>query len=246
VRTLARELVEGFAGDREGPVKPMPDDERRRRWEGLAGAWAYHGALVDDRRARPRDDTTANLMAHMVMAFDERPDALAAVRADPALWDNAVEEGLRRRGSAPGHFRIATRDVEVAGTEIPRGSLLWLVYISAGHDEGHFPDPRRFDPRRENAKQHLAFGRGRHMCTGAPLARLVARIGLETLYDRLPGLRVVPGAGAFLPAEPDRRHAHRPRGGVASGVAVSSIGGGAPAPHRFCGRGSSRLQRPGS
>jgi hypothetical protein len=105
---------------------------------------------------------------------------------------NAVEEGLRRRGSAPGHFRIATRDVEVAGTPIPKGSLLWLVYISAGHDEQHFPSPRSFDVHRDNAERHLAFGRGRHMCMGAPLARLMARVGLQTLYERIPALRVVP------------------------------------------------------
>jgi cytochrome P450 len=138
------------------------------------------------------NDTTANLMAHMVMFFSEDPDALAEVRRDAAVMANAVEEGLRRRGSAPGHFRIATRDVEVAGTAIPAGSLLWLVYISAGHDEEHFPAPRAFDVHRANADHHLAFGRGRHMCMGAPLARLMARVGLQALYERIPALRMVP------------------------------------------------------
>jgi cytochrome P450 len=138
------------------------------------------------------NDTTANLMAHMVMFFSEDPATLAEVRRDPALMENAVEEGLRRRGSAPGHFRITTRDVEVAGTPIPKGSLLWLVYISAGHDEQHFPSPRAFDVHRDNADHHLAFGRGRHMCMGAPLARLMARVGLDALYERIPELRMVP------------------------------------------------------
>jgi hypothetical protein len=137
------------------------------------------------------NDTTANLMAHMVRYLVTDQHALAAVRADPTVMTNAVEEGLRWRGSAPGHFRLTTRDVELSGVEVPEGSLLWLVYISASNDETHFPNPRAFDVHRANAKDHLAFGKGRHMCMGAPLARLMARIGLETLFERIPHLEVV-------------------------------------------------------
>jgi cytochrome P450 len=55
-----------------------------------------------------------------------------------------------------------------------------------------FDDPTTFDVRRPNSAKHLAFGRGRHMCMGAPLARLMARVGLQALYERIPALRMVP------------------------------------------------------
>jgi cytochrome P450 len=139
------------------------------------------------------NDTTANLMAQMTMLFDAAPDQRAAVLADMSLMANAVDEGLRRRGTAPGAFRITTREVELGGVHIPARSMVWLVYISAGHDEDHFPDPRRFDVRRPNADKHLSLGRGRHKCMGAPLARLGARVGMERLLTRIPDVRVVPG-----------------------------------------------------
>jgi cytochrome P450 len=210
----------------EQPSKPMPEEERRRRWMGIVEADQYYGGLIDDRRTNPQNDlisamvhltdasgepalskdrmnmhihemiaagndTTANLMAHMVQYLVTDPEALSAVRSDRAVMNNAIEEGLRWRGSAPGHFRLTTREVEISDVTVPAGSLLWLVYISASNDESHFPEPRTFDVHRANAKDHLAFGKGRHMCMGAPLARLMARVGLETLFERIPSLEVL-------------------------------------------------------
>jgi cytochrome P450 len=138
------------------------------------------------------NDTTANLMAQMTILFDEFPEQRRAVIEDPALMANAVDEALRRRGTAPGAFRITTCPVQLGGVEIPARAMVWLVYISAGHDEQHFPDPRAFDVRRENAEKHLSLGRGRHKCMGAPLARLGARVGMNMLLERIPEIRVVP------------------------------------------------------
>jgi cytochrome P450 len=132
-------------------------------------------------------------MGHLVLFFDESPQQRAEVQADPSLMAAAVEEGLRKRGTSPGLFRITTRDVELGGPTIPKGSLVWLVSVSAGHDESLFDAPDRFDIHRPNADKHLSFGRGRHMCMGAPQARLEARVGLEELQRRIPDLRVVPG-----------------------------------------------------
>jgi cytochrome P450 len=134
-------------------------------------------------------DTTAALVANMVRFFTESPDQLELVLADPALWENAVQEGLRRSAIATQLFRISTRDSEVAGVRIPAGSNVCISLASANADPARFPDPLRFDVRRENARDHLAFGHGRHHCLGAPLARPEARIALELLYRRLPDLQ---------------------------------------------------------
>ena len=138
-------------------------------------------------------DTTANLMAHMVLLLEEHPDQLGELRADPSLWPQAIEEGLRRRTPGIGIFRITKRETEVAGVTIPAGAFVWLALAAADHDEAVFADPRRFDIHRANAEEHISFGKGRHFCPGSPLTRLEAPIGLRVLYDRLRGLRVVPG-----------------------------------------------------
>lgn len=137
-------------------------------------------------------DTTAQLIAHMIQLFDQHPDQLSAVRAQADLWEQAVEEGLRRRGTNLGVFRRTTREVEIAGTTIPANALVWSLVGAAGHDTTHFERPEEFDVRRPNAAEHLSFGKGRHFCLGAPLARLEARLALQQLYARLPGLRLVP------------------------------------------------------
>jgi cytochrome P450 len=136
-------------------------------------------------------DTTANLMASVVRLLDRHPDQLAALRADPSLWPAAVEEGVRIRPPANGIFRITTTDVTVAGVTIPARSLVWVALASANHDPAKFDSPEVFDISRANLGDHASFGKGRHFCMGAPLARTEAPIGLRVLYERLPNLRVV-------------------------------------------------------
>jgi cytochrome P450 len=134
-------------------------------------------------------DTTAGLITSMVRFFTESPDQLRLVLDDPRLWDNAVQEGLRRSAVALHSLRVSTRDSELAGVEIPAKSMVWIGLAGANADPSVFPDPLRFDVRRANASEHLAFGHGRHYCLGAPLAPPEARIALEALYARLPGLQ---------------------------------------------------------
>jgi hypothetical protein len=135
-------------------------------------------------------DTTANLMGALVRLFQSHPDQLELVRADPSLWPAAIEEGLRLRSAANGLFRITTRDVEVAGETIPAKSIVWLALASANHDPERFDEPETFDIRRQEVDDHIAFGKGRHFCMGAPLTRVEAPIGLRVLYERIPELRV--------------------------------------------------------
>ena len=112
-------------------------------------------------------DTTANLIVNMVRFFTESPDQLQLVLDDPSLWDNAVFEGLRRSAIATQLFRISTVESELAGVTIPARSNVVISLASANGDPAKFPEPLRFDVRRENAAEHLALGHGRHYCLGA-------------------------------------------------------------------------------
>jgi cytochrome P450 len=138
-------------------------------------------------------DTTGSLIGVATMYLTADRELHERVRADPSLVDRVVEETLRRHGSARGMFRFTTREVTVAGVTIPANASVYLAFQAAGQDPSHFPDPARFDIDRRNLDEHLAFGRGRHFCPGAPIARLEATVALRTLTRRLPGLRVVPG-----------------------------------------------------
>lgn len=138
-------------------------------------------------------DTTANLLANIVLLLSKNPDQLAALKDDPALAANAVEEGLRRRGPVATLFRITTQDVEIRGCSIPRGSLICLLIPGGNLDADFFPDPAKFDIKRSNANRHFGFGRGRHACIGQPLARLEVPIALRKLYQRMPDLAVDAG-----------------------------------------------------
>ena len=84
--------------------------------------------------------------------------------------------------------RTATRDTELAGKRIARGDKIAMWYVSANRDEDVFAQPNAFRIERENARDHLAFGRGVHFCLGAALARLEAQIAIPALLRRFPKL----------------------------------------------------------
>ncbi|MAG32027.1 MAG: cytochrome P450 [Deltaproteobacteria bacterium] len=134
------------------------------------------------------NDTTTHLIDNAVLTLLDHPDQLEKVRKDPALVPRVVEETLRYDGAVHAAFRQATRDVELAGTKISEGDILTLLYGSANRDERQFPDADRFDIFRDT-QGHVGFGLGVHFCLGASLARLEAKIALETLLVRLPNLR---------------------------------------------------------
>jgi len=127
--------------------------------------------------------TTTHLISNLALALLQRPDQLARVAADPALAGSAVEEALRHNSPVQMLWRTPTEDVEVAGTRIPQGATVAPLFGSANRDETVFAEPDRFDVERR-PKEHLAFGQGVHFCLGAALARLEARIALESLLLR--------------------------------------------------------------
>ncbi len=135
-------------------------------------------------------ETTVGLIGNAVVSLLANPDQLERVRADSSLLPGAIEEVLRYEGPVERALnRWAATDVEFGGHTIRRGELVIAILNAADRDAERFPEPDRLDVCRADTK-HLAFGRGSHYCLGAPLARLEAEIALETLFRRLPGLRL--------------------------------------------------------
>ncbi|MFI7275507.1 cytochrome P450 [Streptomyces sp. NPDC049879] len=144
-------------------------------------------------------ETTVNLISNGVLALLRHPDQLAALRADPSLVDNAVEEMLRYDAPvSTGTMRFATEPVDIAGTRVERGDAVLAGIADADRDPARFPGGDRFDVRRETGG-HLAFGHGIHYCLGAPLARLEARTAIRTLLGRAPDLALDAEPGGWRP-----------------------------------------------
>jgi cytochrome P450 len=141
-------------------------------------------------------ETTVNLIANGVLALLLNPEQLAALRADPSLLSNAVEEFLRYEGPINiATLRFTTEPIHVGDVEIPAGEFVMISLLSANRDDDRFSEPDRLDITR-SAGGHLAFGHGIHYCLGAPLARLEAEIALGRLLSRFPKLEldIEPGA----------------------------------------------------
>jgi len=143
-------------------------------------------------------ETTTNLIGNGLFHLLRHPDQVALLRADPSLVHDAVEELLRYDPPVPATVKIATADVPWHGRTIRRGDMVVPFMASANRDPTQFPDPDRLDVRRR-AERHVAFAWGIHFCLGAWLARLEARVVLDTLLRRLPGLALSPGTPRWKP-----------------------------------------------
>ena len=139
------------------------------------------------------NETTTTLIGNAVLELLARPAVTAEVRAEPALVPGLVEEVLRYSSPVQMDPRLATRDVELCGVRVPKGQFALCWIGSANHDEAVFPEPERFDVRREGGR-HVAFGFGIHYCLGANLARLEAQVALRTLLARTKGFARVNSA----------------------------------------------------
>jgi cytochrome P450 len=135
-------------------------------------------------------ETTEGMIANALVHLLEEPAPLALVRDQPGLLPAAVEESLRLEPAAAAVDRYATRDTELGGAEIAAGELVRISIAAANRDPETFADPDRFDPLRPNARRHLAFASGPHVCVGMHLARLEAHAALTAAFERLPGLRL--------------------------------------------------------
>ncbi len=134
------------------------------------------------------ESTNAQALADLL----GHPDQLELVRADPSLVADAVEETMRLEPAAAVVDRYATRVVGLGGASIAAGDLVRISLAGANRDPLTFPDPDRYDVTRTNARQHLAFARGPHVCLGIHLARLEARALVDAVLDLLPDARLDP------------------------------------------------------
>ncbi|WP_235347339.1 cytochrome P450 [Arthrobacter sp. SPG23] len=139
------------------------------------------------------NETTTNLIGNAVLCFTEVPGSMERLVTEPSLLPQAVEEVLRFRSPVQSMYRVAVAETTLGDVQIPAGAPVVAWIGSANRDELQFQRAAEFDIDRGQSR-HLAFGHGIHFCLGAPLARLEAKIALEALLSRLPGLTLAPGA----------------------------------------------------
>jgi cytochrome P450 len=139
------------------------------------------------------NETTRHLLGNLLATLALEPDVFAALQADRSLVERAVEESLRLHSPIHVLLRNVVTDTSVLGPEMGAGEKIVFGIASANRDEAVHEDPAEFRLDRPNWRDHVAFGGGPHVCPGAALARLEAKVLLETVLDRLDAIEVVPG-----------------------------------------------------
>jgi cytochrome P450 len=140
------------------------------------------------------NETTTHAVAGGIVHLARNPDQQDKARANPKLIPNMVEEVLRLDTPTAGMWRVVTRDCTLGGHEFKGGTMVMLRYAAANRDPAKYPDPDRFDVERSNARSHLAFGKGIHMCVGNMLSRKEMTVAFETLLARLDDIKIKDGA----------------------------------------------------
>ncbi|OJH40397.1 cytochrome P450 [Cystobacter ferrugineus] len=143
------------------------------------------------------NETTTNLLGNALTALIRNPEAYEWLRNDPtqAACAAVCEETLRYDSPVITVVRRTTQEVELSGGKVPANTTLFASVSAANHDPRKFPNPERFDPRRDTTGL-MSFGHGIHFCLGAPLARLEAPVALQELMARAPRL-------GFSPRQPE-------------------------------------------
>jgi cytochrome P450 len=193
-RMRARDELRSYLDELVSRKERIPADDllgrqvAKRREDGAAG----HSDLVGLALLLliAGHETTANMISLGTLALLEHPDNIAAIREDPGKTPGAVEELLRYFTIAElAASRVATEDVEIGGVLIRAGEGVVALGSSANRDPEAFDHPDELDIGR-GARHHVAFGFGPHQCLGQNLARTELQIVFDTLFRRVPGLRL--------------------------------------------------------
>ncbi|MFC9837868.1 cytochrome P450 [Rhodococcus sp. NPDC127530] len=208
------EKLYGYVLENMGPEGFRPGSIGHQTWEaadrgvitpeqamGILGGYATAGL-----------DTTASAIGSLMMLFAHHPDQWSLVRDDPSLIPSAVMEGVRIESPAQWFTRVTTQDVEFGDVVVPTGTRLLHSYGAANRDERKYPDPDRFDVRR-NPADNLAFGFGVHACMGKSVSNLEIFSLLTELTSRVdrieplgPPIRHVNNLIRSLESQPVRIH----------------------------------------
>jgi cytochrome P450 len=134
--------------------------------------------------------------ANLLVGLMQNPDQMAALRADPALLPQAIDEALRWIAPIGTMMRTATRDTVVAGIPVPQGTPVSCIFASANRDETRWTDPDRFDIHRA-PRAHMAFGQGAHFCAGKWFAKAQIDIAIRVVLEAFPRLAFAADPPAF-------------------------------------------------
>ena len=135
-------------------------------------------------------ETTARLLGAALKHLAEHPEIQNELRQHKDRIPNFIEEALRVESPVKTDFRLALRTTTIAGVEIKAGTPVMLLNGAANRDPRRFECPHDFRIDRQNALNHIAFGRGVHSCPGGPLARVEGRVSLERILDRMRDIRL--------------------------------------------------------
>lgn len=149
------------------------------------------------------NETTTSTIAGGLLQLIRNPEQMAKAKAaaggrDPKLIQNMVEEMLRYESPSAGIWRVVKQDVELGGEKIAAGSMLQVRYAAANRDPAKFEDPDAFLIDRKNARAHLAFGKGPHMCVGNMLSRKEMFVAFDELLERLDNFQLADEDGITI------------------------------------------------
>ena len=143
------------------------------------------------------NETTTNAIGSGLMLLLQRPGTMERLPDSNKLLKNFIEETLRYESPVIHLWRVTTRETELGGVRLPKGSNIALGYASANRDESVFDDGETFDIERKRAGAHLAFGSGPHHCPGAALARQEMFSAFTILFNRLENIRLKDPSDSF-------------------------------------------------
>lgn len=135
-------------------------------------------------------ETTVQLMGICLQRIADDADLQALLRREPKLIAGFIEESLRVEAPIKGSFRLVKKATTLGGLDLAPGTNVMLLHGASGRDERIFDNPKEFDVRRANARQHLAFGRGIHTCPGAPLARAETVYSIQRFLERTTSIAI--------------------------------------------------------